>query len=55
MRAECGPVEGMDSLISMTQNASVETVTARMYKTERKDFMLRAWQGIPIIVKSVLQ
>lgn len=34
----------------MTQNASVETVAARMYKTEKSDFMLRTRRGISIIV-----
>ena len=31
-----------NSLMFMVQNASVETVAARTYKTERNDFMLRA-------------
>lgn len=39
-----GRSAGNNSLIFMTQNASVETVAARMYKTERKDFMSR-YQG----------
>lgn len=35
-----------NSLIFMTQKASVEAVAARMHKPERNDFMLRVRAGI---------
>lgn len=45
-----------NSLIFMAQNASVETVTARMYKTEGNDFILGArWKYLDGQLKSVLQ
>jgi hypothetical protein len=41
----------------MTQNASVETVAARMHKIEMIDFILKARAGysIELVAKSVLQ
>ena len=41
----------------MTQNASVETVAARMHRIEMNDFMLKAQVGysIELVTKSVLQ
>lgn len=39
-------LERANSLIFMTQNASVEAVAARTHKTERNDFMLGARGGV---------
>ena len=40
-----GGARGDNSLMFMTQNASVEAVTARRYNTETNDFMSRVWRG----------